>query len=90
MLEVEIDGVRTRVPQCTCGKCIDRKKRLDEDQSIPYNKDLASVYTTDYPPKKPIKDNGYVNRAKLSGFDNQFKETLPDGLKSTMKGDYVP
>ena len=90
MLEVEINGVRTRVPQCTCGKCIVRKKRLIEDPSIPYNKDLASIYTTDYPPKRPIKDNGFVNRSKLTGFDNQFKETLPDGLTSTMKGDYIP
>ena len=90
MLDVEIDGVRTRVPQCTCGKCIVRRKRLMEDPSIPYNKDLASIYTSDYPPKKPIKDAGFLNKAKLTGFDNQYKETLPGGLTSTMRGDYVP
>ena len=90
MLDVEIEGVRTRVPQCTCGKCIVRKKRIEEDPSIPYNKDLASIYTSDYPPKKPIKDKGFLNRAKLSGFDNQYKENLPGGLTSTMKGDYIP
>ena len=90
MLDVEIEGVRTRVPQCTCGKCIVRKKRVEEDPSIPYNKDLASIYTSDYPPKKPIRDQGFLNRAKLSGFDNQYKENLPGGLTSTMKGDYIP
>ena len=90
MLDVEIDGVRTRIPQCTCGKCIVRKKRVEEDPSIPYNKDLASIYTSDYPPKKPIKDKGFLNKAKLTGFDNQYKETLPGGLTSTMKADYIP
>ena len=90
MLDVEIEGVRTRVPQCTCGKCIVRKKHTEEDPSIPYNKDLSSIYTSDYPPKKPIKDKGFLNKAKLTGFDHQFKETLPGGLTSTMKGDYIP
>ena len=90
MLDVEINGVKTRVPQCTCGKCIVRQKQTDEDPSIPYNKDLSSIYTSDYPPKKPIKDKGFLNRAKLTGFDNSYKETLPGGLTSTMKGDYVP
>ena len=90
MLDVEIDGVRTRVPQCTCGKCIVRRQRKNEDPSIPYNKDLQSVYTSDYPAKRPIKDKGFLNRAKLTGFQNSYKETLPGGLTSTMKGDYVP
>lgn len=90
MLEVDIDGVRTRVPQCTCGKCIVRRMRKNEDPSIPYNKDLASIYTSDYPPKKPIKDKGYYNRAKISSLDNKYKETVPDGMKSIMKSDYVP
>ena len=90
MLEVEIDGVKTHVPQCTCGKCIVRRERKNEDPVIPYNKDLSSIYTSDYPPKKPIRDNGFLNRAKLTGFENSFKETLPGGLTSTMKGDYVP
>jgi hypothetical protein len=40
MLEVEIDGVKTHVPQCTCGKCIVRRERKNEDPVIPYNKDL--------------------------------------------------
>ena len=90
MLDVEIDGVRTRVPQCTCGKCIVRRQRKMEDPSIPYNKDLSSIYTSDYLPKNPIKDKGYLNRAKLTGFQNSYKETLPGGLTSTMKGDYIP
>jgi hypothetical protein len=90
MLDVEIDGVKTRVPQCTCGKCIVRRLRKNEDPSIPYNKDLQSIYTSDYPAKRPIKDKGFLNKAKLTGFDNQYKETLPGGLVSTMKGDYVP
>ena len=90
MLDVEIDGVRTRVPQCTCGKCIVRRQKKLEDPSIPYNKDLSSIYTSDYPPKNPIKDKGFLNRAKLTGFQNSYKETLPGGLTSTMKGDYVP
>ena len=90
MLEVEINGVKTLVPQCTCGKCIVRGKKDLEDPSIPYNKDLSSIYTSDYPPKKPIKDKGFLNRAKLTGFQNSYKETLPGGLTSTMKGDYIP
>ena len=90
MLDVEIDGVRTRVPQCTCGKCIVRRQRKNEEPTIPYNKDLQSIYTSDYPAKKPIKDKGFLNRAKLTGFENSYKETLPGGLTSTMKGDYVP
>ena len=90
MLEVEINGVKTLVPQCTCGKCIVRGKKDLEDPSIPYNKDLSSIYTSDYPPKKPIKDKGFLNRAKLNGFQNSYKETFPGGLTSTMKGDYIP
>ena len=90
MLDVEIDGVKTRVPQCTCGKCIVRRERKNEDPSIPYNKNLSSVYTTDYPAKRPIKDKGFLNRAKLTGFENSYKETLPGGLTSTMKSDYIP
>ena len=90
MLEVTINGELKKVPQCTCGKCIVRRMRKNEDPSIPYPKDLASVYTTDYPPKKPIKDSGFYNRSKLSGFDNKYKETLPGGLTSTMKADYIP
>ena len=90
MLEVEIAGVKTHVPQCTCGKCIVRRERKTQDPIIPYNKDLSSIYTSDYPPKKSVKDNGFLNRAKLTGFENSFKETLPGGLTSTMKGDYIP
>ena len=90
MLEVEINGVKTLVPQCTCGKCIVRGKKDLVDPSIPYNKDLSSIYTSDYPPKNPIKDKGFLNRAKLTGFQNSYKETLPGGLTSTMKGDYIP
>ena len=90
MLEVEIDGVKTHVPQCTCGKCIVRRQRKNEDPIIPYNKDLSSIYTSDYPPKNPIRQNGFLNRAKLTGFENSFKETLPGGLTSTMKGEYIP
>jgi len=90
MLCVEIDGVKTTVPQCTCGKCIVRRERKNQDPSLPYNKNLSSIYTTDYPPKKPIKDKGFLNQSKLTGFDNSYKETVPGGLTSTMKSDYIP
>ena len=36
MLEVTIDGVKTKVPQCTCGKCIVRRLRKDFFTSFPY------------------------------------------------------
>jgi len=90
MLEVEINGVKTIVPQCTCGKCIVRRLRQNMGSNIPYSKNLASTYTTDYPWKNPLKDPGFYNRSKHTGFENQYKETLPNGMLSTMKDDYRP
>ena len=48
MLEVTINGKLTKVPPCTCGKCIVRRLRKDFFSSFPYNKDLASTYKNDY------------------------------------------
>ena len=89
MLEVIIDGERTHVPECTCGKCIVRKKRDYMEPSIPYN-NLKSTYTDHYPPKTSIKDPGYYNRSMHTSFEGQIKDPLPNGLTSTMKGDYLP
>ena len=72
MLDVSIDGKFQTIPKCTCGKCIVRRQRKNEDPSIPYNKDLQSVYTSDYPAKRPIKDKGFscedINEIFLSSF----------------------
>lgn len=90
MLEVTIDGVKEKVPPCTCGKCIVRRLRKDFFTSFPYNKNLGSTYTIDYPWKTKIKDPGYYNRSMHTGFENQFKEHLPNGLISEMKSKYLP
>ena len=90
MLEVVIDGVKTKVPQCTCGKCIVRRLRENNWDTFPYNKNLATTYTTDYPWKTPIKDPGYYNRSMHNGFEDQYKEHLPNGMTSEMKAKYIP
>ena len=90
MLEVEIDGVKTKVPQCTCGKCIVRRLRENNWDTLPYNKNLATTYTTDYPWKTGIKDPGYYNRSMHTGFEDQYKEHLPNGMTSEMKAKYIP
>ena len=61
MLEVEINGVKTIVPQCTCGKCIVRRLRQNMGSNIPYSKNLDSTYTIDYPWKNTLKDTGFYN-----------------------------
>ena len=37
MLKVSINGKITHVPECTCGKCIVRRKLLKQYPSLPYN-----------------------------------------------------
>ena len=54
MLKVSINGKITHVPECTCGKCIVRRKLQKLDPSLPYH-NIRSIYTSDYPPKKGIK-----------------------------------
>ena len=90
MLEVTIDGIKTKVPQCTCGKCIVRRLRKDFFTSFPYSKDLGSTYTIDYPWKARIKDPGYYSRSMHTGFENSYKEHLPNGMISEMKSKYLP
>ena len=92
MLEVTINGKLTKVPPCTCGKCIVRRLRKDFFSSFPYNKDLASTYKNDYDWKTNTPDNpdeGY-NRSKHNGFEGAYKEHIPTSLISTMKMDYKP
>ena len=89
MLKVSINGIITHVPQCTCGKCIVRRKLLKLDPSLPYH-NIRSIYTSDYPPKKGLKDPGFYNRSKHNGFENTYKGKIPDLYKSTMKQDYLP
>ena len=89
MLKVLINGKITHVPECTCGKCIVRRKLLKLDPSMPYN-NIRSIYTSDYPPKKALKDPGFYNRSKHNGFENTYKGKIPDLYKSTMKKDYNP
>ena len=89
MLKVSINGKITHVPECTCGKCIVRRKLLKQDPSLPYH-NIRSIYTSDYPPKKGLKDPGFYNRSKHNGFENTYKGKIPDLYKSTMKQDYLP
>jgi hypothetical protein len=90
MLEVTINGKSQKVPQCTCGKCIVRRLRKDWFTSLPYSKNLGTTYTIDYPWKTRIKDPGYYNRSMHNGFENSFKEHLPNGMLSEMKAQYTP
>jgi len=92
MLEVTINGQKTFVPPCTCGKCIVRRLRKDFFNGFPYNKDMASTYKDDYPWKTndPENPDDVYNRAKHSNFDGQYKENIPTSLMSTMKMDYRP
>ena len=89
MLKVLINGQVTHVPQCTCGKCIVRRKLQKLDPSLPYH-NIRSIYTSDYPPKKGLKDPGFYNRSKHNGFENTYKGNIPDLYKSIMKQDYLP
>ena len=89
MLKVSINGKVTHVPECTCGKCIVRRKLQKLDPSLPYN-NIRSIYTSDYPPKKGLKDPGFYNRSKHNGFENTYKGKIPDLYKTTMKQDYLP
>jgi hypothetical protein len=92
MLEVTINGQKTFVPPCTCGKCIVRRLRKDFFNGFPYSKDMASTYKDDYPWKTndPENPDDVYNRAKHSNFDGQYKENIPTSLMSTMKMDYRP
>ena len=89
MLKVSINGKITHVPECTCGKCIVRRKLQKLDPSLPYY-NIRSIYTSDYPPKKGLKDPGFYNRSKHNVFENTYKGKIPDLYKSTMKQDYLP
>ena len=57
MLEVTIDGKKTKVPPCTCGKCIVRRLRKNFFNSFPYGKDLNTTYKNDYDWKTNQPDN---------------------------------
>ena len=89
MLKVRINGKITHVPECTCGKCIVRRKLSKLDPSMPYH-NIRSIYTSDYPPKKAYQTPGFYNRSKHNGFENTYKGNIPDLYKSTMKKDYNP
>ena len=92
MMEVTINGKLTKVPPCTCGKCIVRRLRKDFFTSFPYNKDLASTYKNDYDWKTNTPDNPdeVYNRSKHNGFEGAYREHIPTSLISTMKMDYKP
>ena len=90
MLEVTIDGVKTKVPPCTCGKCIVRRLRKDFFESLPYSKDLGSTYTKDYPWKNPYKNPIYYNRSMHTGFENSYKPAILGGHISEMRDKYRP
>ena len=89
MLKVLIEGKVTHVPECTCGKCIVRRRLLKQEPSLPYH-NIRSIYTSDYPPKKGLKVPGFYNRSKHNGFENTYKGNIPDLYTSVMKGDYTP
>ena len=89
MLKVLIDGKISHVPECTCGKCIVRRRLKKTDPSLPYH-NIRSIYTSDYPPKNSLKVPGFYNRSKHNAFENTYKGKIPDLYTSVMKGDYTP
>ncbi|MCQ2817871.1 MAG: hypothetical protein MJ252_11455 [archaeon] len=90
MIEVTIDGIKTKVPQCTCGKCIVRRLRKDFFENLPYSKDMGSTYTKDYPWKNPYKNPIYYNRSQHTGWENSYKPAILGGHISEMKDKFRP
>lgn len=90
MIEVTINGIKTKVPECTCGKCILRRQRINFFENPPYSKDLGSTYTKDYPWKKPYKVPVYYNRSMHTGYENSYKPFIPNSHISEMKSKYRP
>lgn len=89
MLEVYIEGQKSYVPQCTCGKCIKRRRFLRKEPELPYV-NLSTTYVDHYPPKQRIPDPGYYNRSQHNSHEGEYKPHLPNGFQSTMKGSYIP
>lgn len=92
MIDVTIDGKLRTVPKCTCGKCIVRRLRGNQEPNFPYNKNMASTYIDDYDWKTGIKDdpNLYYNRSKHNSFEGAYKEHIPTSLISTAKMSFRP
>jgi hypothetical protein len=89
-MDVEIDGKKQTVPICTCGKCLVKRAHKNFNTNFPYNKNLGTTYSTDFPcQSQPGKDEMY-NRSKHSAFEGVVKEHLPSSLVSTMRNDYKP
>lgn len=89
-MEVDLNGQKVTVPNCTCGKCIVRRMRKDFFTSFPYSKNLGSTYFHDYDWKTTGAGPEFYNRSKHSGFEGSYKEHLPTSLISTTKFDYRP
>ena len=92
MLEITINGTKTKVPPCTCGKCIVRRLRKDFFNPLPYGKNLNTTYKDDYDWKvnDPENPDDVYNRSKHNAFEGAYKEHIPTSLISTMKMDYKP
>ena len=73
MLKVLIEGKVTHVPECTCGKCIVRRKLKKQDPSLPYH-NIRSIYTSDYPPKKVQKFQDFIIEVNIMDLKIHIQE----------------
>ena len=42
-----------QIPLCTCGKCVIKRSKKDHFHSLPYSKNLSSLYQNDFGWKNP-------------------------------------
>lgn len=91
MVDVEIECLGEKnLPDCTCGKCITRRKRKSHFNSLPYSKNTNTTYNVEYPWKTPEKGFEIYELAKHNGFENSYKENLPHARESLMRSSYRP
>ena len=90
-MNVEINGEKLTVPECTCGKCIIKINR-DGNRNLkyPYNRNMSTTYTNSFQKKGKGLSAQFVNRSIRNSFDTKHREYLTSGLMSRMKLDFKP
>jgi hypothetical protein len=78
------------IPLCTCGKCVIKRSKKDHFHSLPYSKNLSSLYQNDFAWKNPRVFKTDYLKATHSAQENSYKKNINNCLISTAKMSYRP
>ena len=79
-----------KLPICTCGKCIIKRRKDDHFSSMPYSSNLSSMYQNDFKWKNPRVFQAEYLKANHSAMENALRQNISGCLLSTAKLSYKP